>query len=145
MNSIRYHLERMNLTQDAIDWLLMLWLAIQVFDDVADGDEVSRNDLDATIWNVLVGMHQNAFFIAHSHNLIPVIATQILKWKASDTVERSGYADARSFMWRSGYYDVVLMVYQLVHGPAVSLSIAHEILNTYGEKLDDYMQEFNHA
>jgi hypothetical protein len=48
----------------AVEWLLMVFDAIQVFDDVADGDPVAREDLNAAIWNTLVGMHQNAFFIA---------------------------------------------------------------------------------
>jgi hypothetical protein len=30
----------------AVEWLLMLWNAIQVFDDVADGDPVDRAELE---------------------------------------------------------------------------------------------------
>jgi hypothetical protein len=129
----------------AVDWLLMLYEAIQVFDDVADGDTVKREDLNSVIWNTLVGMNQNSFWIANSHNLTPVVATAILKWQASDHAERTGKADARSFVWRAGYYDVVLMAVALCHGTQEATKIAHEIMALYGEKLEDYMKEFDHA
>jgi len=129
----------------AIDWLLMLYGAIQLFDDVADGDPVEREDLNACIWNTLVGMNQNTFWIANSHSLAPIVATMILKWQASDQAERDGKADAKSFVWRAGYYDVVLMTVALCHGTQQATEKAQQVMELYGEKFDDYLKEFNHA
>jgi len=129
----------------AVEWLLMLWGAIQVFDDVADGDPVEREDLNATIWNTLVGMNQNTFWQANSHTLAPVVASMILKWQASDQAERAGKADARSFVWRAGYYDVVLMVVAVCHGTQRATQAAQQVMELYGETLEDYMKEFSHA
>jgi hypothetical protein len=141
---LKENLQRI-LPAPAVDWLLMLYGAIQVFDDVADGDSVEREDLNTVIWNTLVGMNQNSFWIANSYNLAPVVATMILKWQASDHVERTGKADAKSFVWRAGYYDVVLMAVALCHGTQKTTKIAHEIMALYGEKFEDYMKEFDHA
>lgn len=129
----------------AVEWLLMLWNAIQVFDDVADGDPVEREDLNATIWNTLVGMNQNTFWQANSHTLAPVVASMILKWQASDQAERAGKADARSFVWRAGYYDVVLMAVAVCHGTQRATQAAQQVMELYGETLEDYMKEFSHA
>ena len=129
----------------AVEWLLMLWCAIQVFDDVADGDPVEREDLNATIWNTLVGMSQNTFWQANSHTPAPVVASMILKWQASDQAERAGKADARSFVWRAGYYDVVLMVVAVCHGTQRATQAAQQVMELYGETLEDYMKEFSHA
>ena len=129
----------------AIEWLLMLYGAIQVFDDVADGDAVERDDLNAAIWNTLVGMSQNIFWIANSQTLTPVVASMILKWQASDQAERSGKADARSFVWRAGYYDVVLMTVALCHGTQRATETAQQVMELYGETLEDYMKEFGNA
>jgi hypothetical protein len=115
----------------------MLYGAIQVFDDVADGDPVKREDLNAAIWNTLVGMNQNSFWIANSHNLAPIVATMILKWQGSDQVERSGKADARSFVWRAGFYDVVLMVVALCHGTLRATEDAASVMELYGAKFED--------
>jgi hypothetical protein len=129
----------------AVEWLLMLWNAIQVFDDVADGDHVEREDLNAAIWNTLVGMNQNPFWIANSNSLAPVIATMVLKWQASDHVERTGNADAKSFVWRAGFYDVVLMVLTLCNGTKYATDNAHLVMSLYGETFEDYMKEFGNA
>lgn len=129
----------------ATEWLTMLWGAIQVFDDVADGDPVEREDLNAAIWNTLVGMNQNSFWTANSITLAPVVATMILKWQGSDQAERAGNADARSYVWRAGYYDVVMMVVALCHGTKYATDNAHLVMALYGETLEDYMKEFGHA
>ncbi len=129
----------------ATEWLMMLWGAIQVFDDVADGDPVEREDLNAAIWNTLVGMNQNSFWAANSITLAPVVATMILKWQGSDQAERAGNADARSYVWRAGYYDVVMMVVALCHGTKYATDNAHLVMALYGETLEDYMKEFSHA
>ena len=113
--------------------------------DVADGDPVERKDLNATIWNTLVGMHQNAFFIANSHHLTPMLATMILKWQASDTAERNKQADAKSFVWRAGYYDLILMSVSLLHGAEYAATHGHHVMALYGEKFEDYMKEFGNA
>ena len=133
------------LPQSAIEWLMMVYDAIQVFDDVADGDAVDRKDLNATIWNTLVGMHQNAFFNSNSTHLTPLLATMILKWQASDTAERNKRADAKSFMWRAGYYDLILMVVSLVHGAGFATVHGHHVMALYGETFEDYMKEFGDA
>ena len=140
--TLRKHFETLMLPTEAAEWLLMLWQAIQTFDDYADGDQVERQALDATIWNTLVAMPQNPFFMRHASSLLPVLSTMVLKWQASDRVEREGSADARSFTWRAGYYELVLMAVQLIHGPAAAPSVAHKVLGIYGENLDSYLAEF---
>ena len=143
---LRENLEKsLDLPAPAVDWLLMLYGAIQVFDDVADGDIVKRQDLNATIWNTLVGMNRNIFWLENAQTLTPIVANMILKWQASDQAERAGRADARSFVWRAGFYDVVLMTVALCHGSNHATEVASDVMAIYGEKLEDYLMEFNHA
>ena len=141
----RNFVEAFSLPESAVDWLLMVWDAIQVFDDVADGQPVERKDLDRVIWASFVGLAQNPFFRLHSLKLLPVLETQIFKWQASDKAERNGQADARSYAWRAGYYDLVLMVINLVHGPDVAADSSQMVMNLYGESIENYMKEFKHA
>lgn len=136
-------IEVFKLPLPAVEWLIMFWGAIQVFDDIADSQPVAREDLDNVIWNSLVAMHSNEFFIKNSELLLPVITTTILKWQAADMAERAAQADARSFVWRAGYYDIVLMVVLIVHGPKTAQKSSHLVMNLYGENFDDYIKEFN--
>ena len=139
------HFQQLELPPDAAAWLLDMWHVIQVFDDVADGDAVQRRDLDMTIWKTLISMPSNAFFTRYSAQLQPVVAMAFFKWKASDDAERNGRADARSFGWRSAYYDLILITLLLCHGPLVAIEKAEFVLSLFGESYAAYCEEFPHA
>ena len=140
--SLQAYFQAMNLPPDAARFLLVVYEAWQVFDDFADGDPVKREDLHATLWNVFVGLPSNPFYQAHMAALIPALGTGILKWLAADTVERAGEADEVSFVWRAGFYDLVVLVAQLALGPAEAMRLAPSMLKLYGEKFADYRKEF---
>lgn len=141
--SLQFSFNALELPPDAVQWLLDLWHVIQVLDDVADGDEVARPDLDRAIYASLAGMPSNSFYQRNQSWLLPIMAQSVLKWMASDYAERSGVADERSYMWRAGFYDVVMMVVMLVHGP--SSQKCFEALAMYGETAQDYLEEFGRA
>ena len=146
VNWLKENLEKaFSLPPAAVEWLISVYDSIQVFDDVADGDPVERSDLDAAIWNTLVGMPSNQFFLQNASALIPALGTMILKWQASDKAEREGKADAKSFVWRAGYYDLVLLAVQLCHGVGAAHKTAHQVMTLYGESFEDYMKEFQNA
>ena len=145
-DTLRQHFtDTLSLPPDATQWLLDLWLVMQVFDDVADQDNIERKDLHDAIWCALVAMPTNPFYAQHQMHLTPLLITTYGKWIASDDAERAGLADERSFVWRAGYYDVVLVVVLLVHGYAAMRDMAHQVLSLYGEKFTDYKQEFPDA
>ena len=146
MEHLQKHFENaLALPPDAAQWLLDLWRVIQMLDDVVDNDPIEREELNNTIFLSLIGLPANPFFQAHSANLLPVLATAILKWQASDTTERDNKADAKSFVWRASYYDVVMTVVLLCHGPKKAVNAAPYVMAMYGETFDDYLKEFSNA
>lgn len=140
--SLVIHFEELDLPPEAAAWLMDVWRLIQMFDDVADDDPVDRPTLDSAVWTALVTMPGNPFYLANYQALQPALATAVLKWQASDLAERSGKADARSFMWRAGFYDLVLLVVLLTKGQANAMNAAIKVMHLYGEQLDDYLKEF---
>ncbi|MBL4589620.1 MAG: hypothetical protein JKY11_06040 [Alphaproteobacteria bacterium] len=134
-----------DLPPEAIEWLCDMFAVIQLFDDVADGDTIERKDLNRVIWASLVGMQNNTFYAKNSQTLLPVVATQILKWQGSDIAERSGEADERSYVWRAGYYDLIMLVYFLCHGREKAELEAVNIMKFYGETFKEYKKEFSNA
>lgn len=135
----------LGLPADAVDWLLDVWAVFQVFDDVADGDNVERKALHDAIWGSLVKMPSNPFYLANSGALIPIMASAILKWVASDEAERAGKADEKSFVWRASYYDIVLLVVLLSQGKDAALAKAATVMALYGEDFGAYKKEFPNA
>lgn len=141
-DQLRLHFYELGLPPEGNAWLCGLWNAIQVLDDVADGDGIERPALDRAIYDLLAGLPSNPFFMAHAGVLLPALALMVFKWKASDDAERAGRADARSFVWRAGYYDVVLAAVAAHCGSAGALALADKVLSLYGETLEDYLKEF---
>lgn len=137
--------ETLALPDDAREWLMALWNVVQVFDDMADGDFPERDRLDAAIYDAIVGLPNNGFFQRHSVILLPLLAVAILKWKASDAAERAGSPSPVSFVWRAGFYDIVLAAVQIAHGVDNAMQMAGSVMALYGEKLPDYLAEFGHA
>ena len=139
---IEKHLrESLQLSNDAVCWLVQLYDVAQIFDDYADGDTVTREKLDKLIFTTLVSLPINPFYAKHSIALSSAIVTTILKWKASDIAERNNKADQISFVWRAAYYDIVLLVYTLKYGYELALKVSPIIMKMYGEKYEDYIQE----
>lgn len=144
IDDLRHHLAAtLDLPPAAVEWLLDVWRLIQMLDDVADGDPVSRADLNEAIWAALVTMPANPFFLANAAALQTGLAALVLKWQASDDAERAAQADARSFMWRAGYYDLVLLAVLLTKGHATAMSQAKTVMHLYGETLHEYLKEFS--
>jgi hypothetical protein len=137
--------QQLELPAAAADWLLMLFEATQLFDDVADRDFIKRDDLDSVLWATLVAMPANPFYRAHQTELGTLLANFILKWQASDAAEKRKQHNEVSFVWRAGYYDVVLGAVRLCHGPAVAHDKALQIMKMYGESYEDYLKEFGHG
>jgi len=135
----------LKLPSAATAWLLGMWDAIQFLDDVADGDEISRDRFDSALNQLLVAMPGNPFFAENASVLLPVVAVQLLKWQASDIAERRGDAGPVSFVWRAGYYDLVLLTVQICHGYDTAVDMSTTVMSLYGEKLDEYKKEFADA
>lgn len=142
---LRQNFETLELPPEAADMLIQLWNVSQFFDDCADGGRIKRADLNRTLWDCLVGIQLNRFYANNSAMLIPVLSTVIMKWQGSDAAERRGQADARSYMWRAGFYDLVMISCVIVHGHEKAAAMADMVMSIYGETLAEYMGEFTNA
>lgn len=140
------HIRRLDLPAAAANWLLDVWQAFQLLDDVVDQDKpIERKELDVGIYRLLVRLPANPFYLAHAEALSTMLSSAVLRWKASDDAERASRADERSFVWRAGYYDIMLEVVRLCHGAETALAAARDVLSLYGENFADYRQEFPNA
>jgi hypothetical protein len=103
---------------------------------------VTPRGAEGLIQDMFILLPLNDFFTNNKAILVPVIANALLVWKASYSVERLGLADAKSFVWRASFYNVVLQVVQIFRGMDYAMENAHKILSLYGENLSDYQKEF---
>jgi hypothetical protein len=132
-DEIKSHLESLGLPEAARQWLNDLWHVTQVFDDAMDGDVVAKGDASRAVWATFVTMPLNDFYGQNASVLQPVLALQILKWEAANAAEADGQRDERSYMWRAGFYDVVLMVCHLC-----GIRGGRQVMEMYGETFREY-------
>lgn len=139
---LKTELKALGLPNEAIAWLMSLYDVIQSFDDVKDEDKLEDKKLYELIFNSMIAMPTNAFYLNNMAGLATLVNLLILKWIASNNLEEAKQANAHSFMWRAGYFDIVLHVVFLCKGFDFAKNNAHIILSLYGENLEDYLKEF---
>ena len=132
------HFNALGLPEPAVEWLLDLWNLIQVLDDAVDGDPVNKVDALKAVRAVFLTMPLNDFYRQYANILQPIVVLQMLKWEAANAVEDAGLMCEKSYVWRGGYYDVVLIVCHLCglsdYGPTV--------MSLYGETYAEYREGF---
>lgn len=140
--------EKHKLSKGAINWLLELYKTIQFFDDIVDKEGIieklnsNRKNAEDYALSAILGSGQ-VFLIKNRAVLEPLIITQFLKWIAANKAEETGQANEKSFIWRAGYYDVVLMAIGLDKGISYAKENSFNIMSLYGESLNDYFAEFD--
>ena len=139
------HLAPLVLPPAAQKWLLDFWSVIQGLDDWRDNDPVEPRQKEKVIYQVMVELPQNQFFQAHSHNLLPIVSSLILRWIGANKLEDNREQLQKTYMWRAGYYDLVLEVVRLVHGFDGAANAAEFVAKLYGETYEDYVKEFQNA
>lgn len=126
-------------------FMLSIWSLIQVFDDIHDGDSVDEKEFNSAMWSAFIYLPTNDFYRQNGSALASVISTQIFKWRAANHAEKEGLANEQSFMWRAGYFDILMLVYSLVYGVDRAQADAYKVMNCYIETIDQYYEEFKGA
>lgn len=134
----------LELPEQACNYLCDLFETIQSLDDWVDGDPSTPDEKSRAIWNSLAGLQLNPF-VMQNPCLLWAQGLQFLKWLGADQAERTGTSLHTAFVWRAGYYDIVLLVVLLVHGSEKAMRLAHLVLSMYGESFADYEKEFGDA
>jgi hypothetical protein len=135
------HFRDLALPPEAQAFLLKLWRVIQFLDDVVDGHTPCFD----SIFTTLIELPSDPFYAAFRDPLTAVMVTQYYKWQAANQAERLRQASAKSYMWRAGYYDVVLYVCALCLPREQVEEQAAAVMAAYGETLEDYMKEQGNA
>lgn len=131
--------ETFGLSDNAVATLMSLWDLSQYFDDLADGDEVSRQTHFDMIWKALVEAPANPLHQA----LVPFVANAIVKWRVSDKREREGRACHKTHMLRAAFYDCVLQAIILEKGQEFAIEAGEKIwFELYAEPLEEYLSEW---
>lgn len=137
----------LELPHNAHQWLIDFFETLQGLDDWYDGDDIPQYEKLKVIYNCLVVLSSNPFFLANHTRLHPLINSLILKWAGANAIEEEKDEEElpKAFMWRAGFYDIVLEVVSIAHGFEIATCMSSYVLKMYGESFDSYKKEFTNA
>ena len=137
----------LNLHPEAVKWLSTMWEVFQGLDDWRDNDPLPKQEIEQVIYQVLVECPQNQFFQANANRLLPILSTAVLKWIGANVVEDEKVEEAlsKAFVWRAGFYDLVVETTNICNGFEFAQKASPYIMCMYGETFENYVKEFNNA
>ena len=130
---------------DAERWLLDMWDACEVVDDIVDGDkEYTRSDVIRMALELAVDCPDNPFFQRHASALLPVVRLCINQWRDSVVLEDIGTEAALHFAYvlRSTGVFLTQTVVEITRGREAMQSVSVEIIQFFGaERYEDYAEK----
>ena len=119
----------------------------QTWDDLIDKDKpCTDKDINSAFINSLFTMQQNPLWhqCALSHHIFNVY----LRWCDATAIETSSPSDDdlnKCYMLRAGMYDLFAIIAYHIGGDDWAAIVGPEIRRFYGEKLNEYKEQINHA
>ncbi|MDP2346708.1 MAG: hypothetical protein Q8N34_03170 [Gammaproteobacteria bacterium] len=118
----------------------------QVWDDLIDKDKpVGDAAINNMMWQALIDLNDNSFFVTHAGQLLPVMKKAIIDWQASCVHEQAGDPKMLkvSYIKRSCVTDLAVFVAYLCGGLEHSVQWAVEIERAVfrDDNFNDYVRE----
>jgi len=128
--------------RSAVLFCELLFRISQVMDDIYDGDkEVSRRDFTEMMWEALVELPSNEFYMSNFAVLQPLVRSALNDWYDANELEHSGEHDQSiAFILRDQLTGLVSQCAYLVGGYQWLRHVSAEVRRFFhDETLVDYM------
>lgn len=111
----------------AADFLTTVIGILHVWDDLIDGDhEMTAQAINDAMWDALITLPRNSFYVKNFGDLNPVLAMAIQNWKIANDFENDNEQMEVAFVIRSAYVDLVTMTATLCGGRDFGYAIGKE-------------------
>jgi len=140
---LKEHLLNIIGDKDAVSMCMQLWDVIQVWDDLTDGDPVSKEDIHAAFITSLIELPKNPFYAAFANELRPLLMSSILQWRVANEFEKGAEDNDlnKAYMLRANFYNVVHYCAYIIYGADGAENVGPSILRLYGETLSEFKEE----
>ena len=129
----------------AVAWLLDFFDACELFDDLIDKDKpISDERVIRALWEVMVDMPGNPFFLRNAHRLIPIVSMGINAWLDANDMEGDGTEHDlhAAYVMRGAYGAITQTVIEIVRGREVMRACSLEIVRFFGaETFEEYAEK----
>lgn len=124
----------------AVRWLLDYFDVCELFDDMVDGDKpIESAAVERALWECLVDMPGNPFFLRYAPRLLPVVSAGINAWLDATAMEREKKDLHWSYVLRDVYMLVVPAVIEITRGRNYMRAVSADVTRFFGkETYDEY-------
>lgn len=134
--------------EDAIHFMHVVSLWSHLYDDLIDKDkEVPEEMVHTVMWDIMVGLPLNKFYVQNASVLAPIMATGILNWRGANAMEASGSKEELYIAHATRYSinDLALMIMALLGGPEHAARYARDArLSFQRDTIAHYLREQGH-
>jgi len=105
--------------RDAIAYFMALRSVLHFWDDLIDKDQaISDEDVNGAMWNALIAVPSNPFYLRHAETLSAMTANAIANWQAANQFEAEGKERQLqlAFVIRSDYANLLIHCAYLLGG-----------------------------
>ena len=131
---------------EAEAWILDYFDVAELFDDLIDKDkEITRDRIYQALFECMVDMPNNPFFVEHRAVLIPILHMGINCWMDSNALEKRHALEGLhfSYVMRAAYMAIIQTVVELVQGRDAMRDCSLEIVEFFGtETFAEYRAKF---
>lgn len=128
----------------AVEFCQLIFRISQILDDLVDKDKpVSDDELINLVFDCLVSVNLNPFFVAHQHYLTPLLAQHLSDWRDSTAMERSNSEHLKhvAFGLRSNVGSLITQCAFLIAGKGWADTISIKMRELiHDESLTDYLK-----
>ena len=144
--------DRMNMwfrgDENAVSFAVDLWTVMQVWDDLIDErDNVPSENIHEAFRRLIYTIPTNPFYAAHAHEIAPLLHNTMLQWMIANTFESDQKEGDlhKAWMLRAGVYQIFVYIAALAVDPVWASTVGPDIWRTYGETLEDFVEEMKDA
>ena len=132
----------------AVQLSVDLWNVMQVWDDLIDDkDEVTDDNIHDAFGRLIYQIPTNPFYAEHAHELAPLLHSTMLQWRVANVFENDQKEGDlhKAWMLRDGVYQLFVYIASLAVDPVWATVVGPDIWRTYGETLEDFVEEMKDA
>lgn len=130
----------------AISFCKIIWGVSQVWDDLVDKDkELTANDINKTMWDLLVTLPNNPFYRDNFDILNPLVQSAIVDWlDANELVNGNRESKIAAYVLRDSVTTIVIHCARLVGGFDWMREISVEVREAlYDEPIENFLGDLH--
>lgn len=129
--------------EEALRFILDVFAAAHVWDDLVDGDAVTQAQFQRTFRDLFLEIPTNPFYIKHFTALHPIILNSMLNWEAANKMEMEKRKNDLqiAYILRSSFIDLVGVTAFLLGGYEHAVQVVLKMRRIeHSESLEEYKE-----